>query len=70
MLLTDKQLTTIEDITERIKSIDCQFDKLENMNPDRIKNFDKYHAKFKKLTERKDRLWRRRAELINLKPLH
>jgi chromosome segregation ATPase len=64
LIITDSQLETIESITERINSIDSQFDKLENMNPDRIKDFDKYHAKFKKLTERKDRLWIRRAILL------
>ncbi|MBC8438996.1 MAG: hypothetical protein H8D87_04855, partial [Deltaproteobacteria bacterium] len=58
----DTELETVEDISSRIKQIEKQIEKLEAVvNP---ANFDTHHNRIKKLNERKDRLWGKRAGLL------
>jgi len=58
----DSNLKNINEITERIKSIDRQIDKLDKIwNP---KDFNKHHNKYIKLNNRKDILWIHRAKLL------
>jgi hypothetical protein len=63
---TDKQLTTIDEISERIKSIEKQRDSLESQGykNNSIQSFNARHAKLAKLTERHGSLWWKRAEML------
>ena len=58
----DIDLVHKDEISERIKSIDRQIDKLETVMGDR--GFDARHAKLTKLNMRKDILWRKRAIIL------
>lgn len=57
----DTELTTVDEISERMKSIDSQVEKLERVqNP---KDFDAHHQKIVKLHNRKDALNARKWKL-------
>jgi N12 class adenine-specific DNA methylase len=58
----DSELTTIEELSERIKSIDGQREKLIAVNNPR--DFDEHNRRIAKLTEREGILWKKRAGLI------
>jgi hypothetical protein len=58
----DIDLVHKNEISERIKSIDRQVDKLESIVSDR--GFDARHTKLTKLNIRKDILWRKRAIIL------
>ena len=60
----DTELTDIESISNRIKSIDSQVDKLENIESRTMNGFDARHNKIKKLNARKDSLWMARAIIL------
>jgi chromosome segregation and condensation protein ScpB len=67
MIKRDSELKTIEEITERLKSIKKQLDKLDYDNPKRslsLEAFAKKHEKYKKLTAREEVLWDRRADML------
>ena len=54
MIIKDTDLKTVDEIKERIASIDRQLDKLDGVwNPI---NFDKHHGKYSKLVARKESL--------------
>lgn len=54
MIIKDTNLKTVEEIKERISSINRQLDKLDTIrNP---RNFDKHQDKYSKLVSRKDSL--------------
>lgn len=59
MMIKDTDLTTIEEITARLESIDRQREKLNSVwNP---RDFEKHHTKISKLTARYEALWIVRA---------
>ena len=60
----DTELTDVESISNRIKSINRQIDKLENIESRTMNNFDTRHNKIKKLNARKDSLWIARALIL------
>ena len=60
----DTELLDVKAITERIESIDCQVDKLENIESRTMNSFDARHNKIKKLNARKDSLWNARATIL------
>lgn len=60
----DIDLTNSNEISERIKSIEKQVDRLELVESRTINSFDSKHNKITKLNERKDALWRKRAIII------
>jgi len=62
MIIRDTELKTIEEMTARMKSIDSQIDKEENvLNP---RDWNKHDRKLNKLNARKHSLWDRRALLV------
>lgn len=60
----DTKLSDAKAISERIKSIDRQVDKLEFCTSRTMDSFDARHDKIKKLNARKDALWTKRALII------
>lgn len=61
-IITDKDLVSIPEMTNRINSIEDQIDR-QNAIVD-YKDFNQHHNKIKKLVARRDALWVRRALLI------
>ena len=64
-IIKDSELCTIEEMTERMNSIDRQINDLEGrkLNPSVLMQ-QKKHDKIAKLNQRKDILWGRRALLL------
>ena len=63
-LKTDAKLTTMEELTERINSIERQRDVLCEKDYPHYLDSQRNQRKISKLTERQDALWSRRAIMV------
>jgi hypothetical protein len=65
-IIKDSDLSTPEAITERILSINKQIEKEEARDLTLIKNHGALDLRIKKLNERKEVLWVRRAKILRI----
>ena len=68
MIKPDSKLQTVEELTDRIKSIDAQRERFCSSCSPALRYADafiKNQKKIARLTERESALWARRADLLN-----